>query len=67
MSYKTIKVERRSLHLGGFIEGVDLTRSLAGEIVAEIENPHPLFDNDERDARLMIIESSNHCWRQGLL
>ena len=34
----------------------------------EIDNPHPVFDNDERDARLTIIESkgrahdSEHYW-----
>ena len=100
MNYQKIQVERRSPHLGAFVEGVDLTSPLddatASEIYAsllefgviffrdqpisgerhlqlaarfgEIEAPHPVFDNDERDARLTIIESkgreqdTEHYW-----
>jgi taurine dioxygenase len=89
MNYQTIKAERRSPHLGAFIEAVDLTQPLADAAVAEIkaalqefsviffrnqhitgeqhlefaahfgelDSPHPVFDKDERDARLTIIES----------
>ena len=89
MSYQIIKTERRSPHLGAFIEGVDLTQPLEDAAIAEIktallefsviffrnqhitgeqhlafaahfgelDEPHPVFDRDERDARLTIIES----------
>ena len=100
MAYQKIQVERRSPHLGAFIEGVDLTAPLDDETVAEvrtallefcviffrnqpisgeqqlqlaarfgeIDEPHPVFDNDKNDPRLTIIESkgrahdSEHYW-----
>ena len=37
MSYRIIKAERRSPHLGAFIEGVDLTQALDEATVAEIK------------------------------
>ena len=89
MNYEIIKTERRSPHLGAFVEGVDLTQPLddatvleikaallefcviffrdqpisgeqhieIGKRFGEIEEPHPVFDNDDRDPRLTIIES----------
>ncbi len=89
MSYQIIQAERRSPHLGAFIEGVDLAQPLDVAAVAEIkaallefgviffrnqhitgeqhlefaaqfgelDEPHPVFDNDARDPRLTIIES----------
>ena len=100
MAYQNIQVERRSPHLGAFVEGIDLAKPLEDEIVAEvraallefgviffrnqpitaeqhlalaarfgeIDEPHPVFDNDKNDARLTIIESkgrahdSEHYW-----
>jgi taurine dioxygenase len=88
-SYQIVKTERRSPHLGAFIEGVDLTQPLEDAAVAEIkaallefgviffrnqhisgeqhlefaahfgelDSPHPVFDRDDRDERLTIIES----------
>ena len=37
MNYKIIKPERRSPHLGAFIEGVDLSKPLSDDAVAEIK------------------------------
>jgi taurine dioxygenase len=89
MAYQKLQLERRSPHLGAYVDGVDLSKPLDDESIAEIrsallefgviffrnqpvtceqhlelaarfgeiESPHPVFDNDERDARLTIIES----------
>ena len=100
MNYEIIKTERRSPHLGAFVEGVDLTQPLEDAAIAEIkaallefyvlffrnqhitgeqhlafaarfgelDTPHPVFENDARDARLTIIESkgrahdAEHYW-----
>ncbi len=100
VAYQKIEVERRSPHLGAFIEAVDLSAPLDDATVAEIraallefgvvffrnqpisgeqhlqlaacfgeiEAPHPVFDSDEHDARLTIIESrgrshdNEHYW-----
>ena len=72
MSYQVIKTERRSPHLGAFVEGVDLTQPLEETAVAEIKAAlleygdvsealmwlHSIFkyDPDHRDAHASLAD-----------